>query len=85
MLVPGGIGAHPVIYILERKAESFRVVFVNTDPLRGLRYHISTADQPPKMKYFPFLPSALTAKGVYIVKVQTMPCFRRCAGGTRNR
>lgn len=54
MLVPAGIGAHPVVFILERQTSSFHVVFINTDPHRGLAYHVSDASVANKTRYYWF-------------------------------
>lgn len=50
MLIPGGIGAAPLMFIIERyAAETCRFVVVNTDPHMGLDYHESNADRPSKL------------------------------------
>lgn len=50
MLVPGGIGAAPLMYIVERySAELCRFVVVNTNPHMGLDYHESSAHRPGKL------------------------------------
>ena len=44
MLVPGGIGAAPVTFLVEYESEnSYRFVVFNTDPTGGLAYHPSSA------------------------------------------
>jgi hypothetical protein len=52
MLIPGGIGDFSVLYIVERERDdSFRFCVINTDVNNGLDYHLSTAEQSPKIKY----------------------------------
>ncbi len=50
MIVPGGLGQHPLLYILENQGKTFRFVIVNTHPLIGLQWHPATAEQQPKIK-----------------------------------
>lgn len=52
MIIPGGVGDHSIMYIVERTAaELFRFVVVNTDPIRGLSYHPASVHNPPKIMY----------------------------------
>ena len=52
MIIPGGLGGHPLMYIIERySADLCRFVIVNTSPHRGLGFHESSAQSPPKITY----------------------------------
>lgn len=52
MIAPGGSLAGEVAFVIEREAEdSFRFCVISTDPNRGLDYHVSNAEQAPKIKY----------------------------------
>ena len=52
VLIPGSIGNHAIMFILEKDSkETYRFVVINTSPYGGLSYHPVTADSPPKFKY----------------------------------
>eukprot|EP00954_Amorphochlora_amoebiformis_P013218 1037681-Amorphochlora_amoeboformis.AAC.1 len=54
MLIPGGCGGKPYVYILEKLddySDNYRFVIVNTDPHWGLDYHLCSAQVQPKLKF----------------------------------
>lgn len=87
MIIPGGVGDHSIMYIVERvAAESFRFVIVNTDPLRGLSYHPSSVHRPPKIMYCSFLSLVISATSFFSrgltstrYQVQDMSGLRQCS------